>query len=181
MVAAGGVRVRRRQRRAHVQPGGAHQVRRRERRDRDARQPAAGRGRGVPRRAVRLAAGRLAAVHAAGHRVAVVGRQGGRPVRAGVPATVARRVQRDGRAEDDGPRPHAVPAPPVAVPAEPERGLPVPEHLRAGTRSVDPGTKWGEGVHLSEGDECCGEGGERSVKGRCRLVEPGLIRTCSVA
>lgn len=134
VVAAGGIRVRRRQRRAHVQPSGAHQVRRRERRDRDARQPAAGRGRGVPRRAVCLTTGRFASVHAAGHRVAVVGRQGGRPVRAGVPATVAQRVQRDGRAQDDGPRPHAVPAPPVAVPAEPERGLPVPEHLRAGTR-----------------------------------------------
>lgn len=74
VVAAGGLCVRRRQRGAHVQPGGAHQVRRRERRDRDARQPAAGRGRGVSRRALRLAAGRLAPVHAARHRVAVVGR-----------------------------------------------------------------------------------------------------------
>jgi len=134
VVAAGGVRVRRRQRRSHVQPGGAHQVRRRERRDRDARQPAAGRGAGVPRRAVRLAARRLAPVHAAGHRFAVVGHQGGRPVRAGVPATVAQRVRRHGRPEDDGPRPPAVPAPAVAVPAKPERGLPLPEHLRTGTR-----------------------------------------------
>jgi len=134
VVAVGGVRVRRRQRRAHVQPGGAHQVRRRERRDRDARQPAAGRCGGVPRRAVRLAAGRLAPVHAAGHRFAVVGRQGGRPVRAGVPATVAQRVRRHGRAEDDGPRPPAVPAPAVAAPAKPERGLSLPEHLRPGPR-----------------------------------------------
>lgn len=134
MVAAGGVRVRRRERRADVQPGGAHQVRRRERRDRDARQPAAGRGRGVPRRAVRLAARRLAPVHAARHRIAVVGRQGGRPVWAGVPAAAAQRVRRDGRPEDDGPRPHAVPAPSVAVLAKPERGLPVPERLRPGTR-----------------------------------------------
>lgn len=134
VVAAGGVRVRRRERRAHVQPGGAHQVRRRERRDRDARQPAAGRGRGVPRRAVRLAAGRLAPVHAARHRLAVVGRQGGRPLRPGVPAAAARRRRRDGRAEDDGPRPRPVPAPAAPVPAQPERGLPVPEHLRAGTR-----------------------------------------------
>jgi len=64
----------------------------------------------------------------------VVGRQGGRPVRAGVPAAAAQRVRRDGRPEDDGPWPHAVLAPAVAVPAQPERGLPVPEHLRPGTR-----------------------------------------------
>lgn len=133
-MAAGGVRVRRRQRRAHVQPGGAYQVRGREWRDRDAGQPAAGRRRGVPRRAVRLAAGRLAPVHAARHPIAVVGRQGGRPVRPGLPATVAQRVRRDGRPENDGPRPHPVPSPIVAVPAEPERGLPVPEHLRTGAR-----------------------------------------------
>lgn len=134
MVAAGSVRVRRRQRRAHVQPGGPHQIRRRQRRDCDARQPAAGRGRGVPWRAIRLATGRLPSVHATGHRFAVVGRQSGRPVRAGVPAAAAQRVRRDGRSEDDGPRPHAVPAPAVALPAKPERGLPVLEHLRPGPR-----------------------------------------------
>jgi len=64
----------------------------------------------------------------------VVGRQGGRPVRAGVPAAAAQRVRRDGRSEDDGPRPHAVLAPAVALPAKPERGLPVLEHLRPGPR-----------------------------------------------
>lgn len=130
MVAAGGVRVRWRQRRAHVQPGGAHQIWRRERRDSDARQPATGRGRGVPWRALRLATGRLASVHAAGHRFAVVGRQSGRPVRAGVPAAAAQRVRRYGSSEDDGPWPHAVLAPAIALPPQPERGLSVLEHLR---------------------------------------------------
>lgn len=134
MVATGGVRVWRRECRAHVQPRGAHQIRRRERSDRDAGQPAAGRGRGIPWRAVRLTARRLAAVHASRHRVPVVRRQGGRSVRPGVPATVAQRVRRNGRAQDDGPWPRTIPAPAVTLLAEPERGLPVPEHLRSGTR-----------------------------------------------
>lgn len=125
--------------RGHAHPRGA-----------DALREAAGRGarrgrgrpraarlrRHVPGRAVRHAARRLQPVRAHAHPVTVGRRPAGRLAGPGVPSAFARRVQRDGRAAADARRPSRLPEAPVAVPAQPVRGLPVLEHLRAVPRSV---------------------------------------------
>lgn len=115
-------------------PGrGAHRGRIRVR---DTRRPSDGHRRHVPGRALRHAARRFQPVRAHPHPVALGRRPHGRRPGSRVPSTLARRVQRDG-----GPEPHArgparLPQAPVAVPAQPVRGLPVPEHLRPVPRSV---------------------------------------------
>lgn len=105
-------------------------------RDRPVVRNGGSRGRHVPRRAVRHAARRLQPVRADAHAVAVGRRPVGRRPRSRVSATFARRVQRDGRTATHARRPAGLPEAPVAVSAQPVRGLPVPEHLRAVPRSV---------------------------------------------
>lgn len=90
----------------------------------------------VPRRPVRHAARRLQPVRANPHTVALGRRPAGRRPGPRVPATVSRRVQRDGRLAAHARRSTRVPQAPSAIPAQPIRRLSVPEHLRPVARSV---------------------------------------------
>lgn len=115
---------------------GSHRGRDRDRRWRRTGRPRAWSRGHLSRRAVRHAARRLQPVRADAHPVAVGRRPVGRRARTRVPAAIARRIQRDGGPSAHARRPTRVPQAPAAVPAQPVRGLPVPEHLRPVTRSV---------------------------------------------
>lgn len=102
----------------------------------DTGRPAHGHRRHVPGRALRHAARRLQPVRAHPHPVALGRRPHGRRPGPRVPATLTRRVQRDGGPEPYARGPARLPQASAAVPAQPVRRLPVPEHLRPVPRSV---------------------------------------------
>lgn len=106
--------------------GGARRGRDGRRERRRPNQPAARHRRHVPRRPVRHAAHRVQPFRAHAHAVALGRRPAGRRPGPGVPATAARRVQRDGRPAAHARRPTRLPQAPSAVSAQPIRRLSVP-------------------------------------------------------
>lgn len=90
-----------------------------------------GAGGSVPRSAVRVAAGRIAPLHAAGDCVAVARATPGRPLQLRVPAALSRHPQRDGGSQKDAARTARDAQKAGATARQSERRLPVSQHLHA--------------------------------------------------